>query len=342
MLKKETLQSISERTGYSVSTVSRVLSGKGAAQRIAQSTIDAITEEARKCNYHANLLAKGLRTKHTNTVGLIVPSIENPYFSNLASVITTRLKECGYHLLLGDSMENEENEREIIESFAGQSVDGIIVVPSGSSPEILEDVAKGLPVLLVDRYFSETTLPYVSTDNYAGGLMATKHLLKKGYRNILAIQGLQSSMPNRERVRGFRDAICSHNEVSYSLVGDSFSIDNGYKCTLDALGPSAKGTERPDAIFAFSVTILLGAIKALRELGLSVPGDVGIISYDNSQFMDYLNPPVCRIAQPLQQMGTIAADILVRKIEKGAGQSDTLQLLVKPSLIEGESCTKRE
>ena len=127
MEKKNTIISISERTGFSVSTVSRVLNGKAEIARISKSTVEAIEQEAKRCNYKPSLLAKGLRTNKTNTIGLVIPSMENIYFANLASTIIRDARSYGYTIVTVDTMENERNERDGIESLLARKVDGIIV-----------------------------------------------------------------------------------------------------------------------------------------------------------------------------------------------------------------------
>lgn len=336
-MKRDTLLTISERTGFSISTVSRVLSGNGPKYRICQKTIDYITEVANSCNYTPNLIAQSLRTNKTNTIGLTVPNIDNPFFSTLAAVIINEFKSRGYNTLLADTMENEYTEVQTINSYVSRKVDGIIAVPVGSSPEFLEGIANTIPVVLIDRYFENTTLPYVCTDNYSGGYMATEHLINKGYRNLLAIQGVPTSMPNKERLRGFVQAVADHfeYEVRERTAGDSFSVDNGYRETMAYLSSD----DRPDAIFAFSTTILLGAIKAIRELKMRVPEDVALISFDNNRFLDYLDPAITRVEQPVNMVGKLAADNLVRMMEqRGEDSHDLSQILIRPSLIQGRSC----
>ena len=138
MTNKESLQTISGRTGYSVSTVSRVLSGKGEQYRISRHAIETITREARECNYTPDLIAKGLRTRKTNTIGLTVPSIDNPFFSNLASIITNSLRNHGYNIILADSMETEQLESDALDSFVSRKVDGIIAVPDVFAQEVCD------------------------------------------------------------------------------------------------------------------------------------------------------------------------------------------------------------
>lgn len=336
-MKKDTLLTISEKTGFSISTVSRVLSGKGKKYRISQNTIDYVTEVAKSCNYTPDLIAQSLRTRKTNTIGLTIPSIENPFFSNLSGVIINQLKSRGYNIILSDTMENVDNEVEALNSFVSRNVDGIIAVPVSSSPLYIEQISKMIPVVLIDRYFENTTLPYVCTDNYYGAYIATEFLISKGYRRLLAIQGVPASMPNKERLRGFRQAVEDHRAegVQETVSGDSFSVESGFSETLSALTSS----DRPDAIFAFSNTILLGAIKAIRELGLVIPDDVALISFDNNRFLDFFDPVITRVEQPISVIGNLVTDNIIRMIENDKIDAvSSSQVLVRPTLIMGHSC----
>ncbi|HIW51851.1 MAG TPA: LacI family transcriptional regulator [Candidatus Alistipes excrementipullorum] len=333
MEKKNTIISISERTGFSVSTVSRVLNGKAEIARISKSTVEAIEQEAKRCNYKPSLLAKGLRTNKTNTIGLVIPSMENIYFANLASTIIRDARSYGYTIVTVDTMENERNERDGIESLLARKVDGIIVTPCGQDPEWLENINRNTtPVVLIDRYFNSTELSYVCTDNYLGGYEATKYLLNNGHEKILCIQGTPHSMPVRERVRGYLDALRSKGIESYaSIVGDSFSIQNGYLETKLALSSAS----RPTAIFALSNTILLGAIKAIKESGLSIPNDISIITFDNNTFLDFIDPPITRMSQPVNEIGTLSVKLLMQSINEKKPINNKLQL--QPQLIVCES-----
>lgn len=266
-----------------------------------------------------------------------MPSIDNPFFATLAGVIINQIKDRGYNILLSDTMENAGNETEALNSFVSRKVDGIIAVPVSSSPEYLEEISRSIPVILIDRYFDNTTLPYVCTDNYSGAHMATEYLISKGYRKLLAIQGVLSSMPNKERVRGFEQAVNDHRElgVDCNICGSSFSVENGYTEARMAL----TADNRPDAIFAFSTTILLGAIKAIRELGLRIPEDVALISFDNNRFLDYLDPAVTRVEQPVNVVGKIVTDYIISVLERNDDKSMlSSQILIRPTLIEGRSC----
>ena len=337
MSEKNNLAAISERTGYSISTVSRVLSGKAEKYRISRAAVEKVTQEARRCNYRPNLLAQSLRTRQSQTVGLVVPGIDNPFFATLASIIIGQLDQRGYHTLLADSRESEEEERLALEMFQDRGVDGILAVPVASSPELHEKISRDIPLVLIDRYFEKTSLSYVCTDNYAGAYMAAKYLADKGYRRILAIQGVPASMPNRERVRGFLAAL-EGRDVQYHVSGDAFSVENGQRITFASFSGNPNAY---DAIFAFSATILLGTIAALRKLGLTEGKDVGVISYDNNGFLDFMNPPVTRVEQPLQEAGEIAVSTLFNIMETRRAGNETpapVQQLIRPTLVVRESC----
>lgn len=337
MAHKNTLLTVSEQTGYSVSTVSRVLSGKARAYRISREAEEKIIAEAQRLNYQPNLVAQTLRTQKSKTIGLLVPSVDNPFFATLAGIIIGLLNARGYHTLLADSRESGQDEVQELRMFMSRSVDGIICIPASSTPDFHEQVCSQIPMVLIDRHFKNTSISYVCTDNYAGSRMATEYLLNRGYKRILAIQGVPDSMPNRERVRGFKDAIGVHG-VTYDVVGDAFSVENGNREVLNAFG----GGRKPfDAIFAFSSTILLGAIDALRSLKLRPGKDVGIISYDNNGFLDFLDPAVTRVEQPLREAGQIAVDTLFEIISaRRAGRPDppSRQILIPPTLVVRESC----
>ena len=333
-MSKNTLNTISELTGVSVSTVSRVLSGQAEKYRISPSTAGRIREAADKCGYIPDLVAKGLRTQRTGTVGLTIPNIDNPFFSNLSCILVAELKKLGLHVLLADSMELEKEESEALNMFISRRVDGIVAVPVGKSASELERISKRIPVVLVDRYFPESKLPFVGTDNYHGAYMAVDYLISRGYRNILGIQGNLTAVSNRERVRGMEDAVAAHPEVKCRAEGDSFSVENGKVI----MGKSLSGDARPDAVFAFSSTILLGSIMSIREAGLRIPDDIAIISFDNNGFLDYLDPAISRVEQPLSEIGRTAASLLYDLMEEKTTSEIAGGTLLAPSLVVRNSC----
>jgi LacI family transcriptional regulator len=335
-MKKESLVSISKRTGYSISTISRVLNGQAEKYRISKKAVELISAEAKRCNYTPSLLAKGLRTRKTNTLGLIILNIDNPYFSYISNIVIHQAKEHGYTVILADSLENEHDERDVVRSLLSRQVDGIIAVPCGQDPSFLEDINKNsAPVVLIDRYYQNSGLPYVSTNNYQGGRMATEYFLTRGHKKIACICGTPYSMPSKERVRGYSDVMKNAGLESEIFVsGEDFSIMNGYLETKLLLNSKNK----PTAIFTLSNTILLGAMKAINESGLKISEDISVISFDNNTYLDYMNPPITRIGQPTDEIGTLAVKIMLQSLE-GKRDMET-RILLPPELIERDSVSR--
>lgn len=329
-MKKETLVSVAERVGCSVSTVSRVLSGSAAKYRISQRTVTRVMEEVRRCNYTPSLLAKGLRTNRTDTIGLLIPDIENAFFAGIAGVVIREARNYGCKVVVVDTQEDARNERDGLSALLARRVDGIVAVPCGNDAELFTGVQQGgVPLVMVDRYLpGASSLSYVTTDNYRGAVMATEHLLENGHRRIVCIQGTPHSMPVRDRVRGYADTLRAHGLAEHIVVtGEDFSVQNGYLETRLLLAQA----EPPTAIFALSNQILLGVVKAVRESGLRIPDNVSVVSFDDNLLFNYLDPAITCVSQPIDEIGTLAVKLLVRAVrEMGCAPS---HLHLPPSLI---------
>lgn len=331
-MKKNTLIDIAKITGYSKTTISRVLNGKAEEYRISESAKKNILQVIKELNYEPNIVAQMLRNNISKTIGLLVPHIDNPFFANIASIVIREAKSFNYTVMLIDTQEDPMQEEKAIDSLLARNIDGIILVPSSDSPSKLGKVAAQKPLILIDRYFEGYDLPYVSTDNFEGAYQATKLLLESGHERILCIQGPEISITTKERVRGYKEAIQKMGNPEYLMIkGNDFSIQNGYIETELALTLK----NRPTAIFAQSSTILLGVIEALNEHKIKVPEDISLISFDDNLYLDYLNPPITRIAQPLVNIGVIAVKMLMQKITEGTDLHSSI--LLKPNIIKRDS-----
>lgn len=332
-MRNESLITISERTGYSASTVSRVLSGQANKYRISDKAVEIITSEAKRCDFTPSLLAKGLRLNKTNTIGLLIPCVDNPFFANIASKIIVEAKSYGYTIISVDTLEDENNERDGLASLISRKVDGIIAVPCGKNPEKFEKLeAQGVPIVLIDRYYQDTKLSYVCTNNYRGAMDGTRYLVSQGHKHIACIQGPSHMMSVIERARGYYDALKEAGlEHNAHISGKDFSIQNGYLETNLLL---ASG-HRPTAIFTMSNTILMGAIKAIKEAGLRIPDDISVLSFDNNVFLDFLDPAITCIGQPVQEIGILAVKLVVQRID--AQDMSNPQIQLPPRLIIRDS-----
>ncbi len=302
-----TIKELAKLLDLSPTTVSRVLSGNAKKHRISDATEKLVKETAKKYQYQPNLIARNLRLQETNTIGLVIPDISNPFFANLARMIEIELRKRGKLILLSDTHDSSDLESETLTFLFGRKVDGILVAPVGLTCEHLQRFTH-VPMVMIDRYFSELSVPYVSTDNYAGAYVATQYLINKNHSQIACIQGLVNTISNKERVRGFRKAIEDHGFSSgnIEICGTDFSIENGYNTAKKLLKQASSLT----AIFTLGNQIAIGAIRAIRENGLKIPEDISIISFDDQAYFDLTYPPLTTIRQPINLIGQEAVRIL--------------------------------
>lgn len=325
-----TIKKIAQLLDLSITTVSRVLNGKAKQYRISQKTEDLVKETATRLNFQPNQIAQNLRLKRTNTIGLAIPDISNPFFANLARTIEIELRRQGKLILLCDTNDNTELERETLSLLIGRKVDGLLVAPVGLYSDHLKQVGQ-VPLVLIDRYFEDLSIPYVATDNQLGAYEATQYLIEKGHQRIACIQGLPNTISNKERIKGFSQAIKDYqlNQDNISLLGGDFSIENGYESALTLL----EKTHPPTAIFTLNNQIALGAMQVIQEAGLSIPHDISLISFDEQPYFQLTNPPISTIKQPIEQIGKEAVQSLFRLMTRQAVENK----LLPPTLIERAS-----
>ncbi len=316
----------------SITTVSRVLNGKAEIYRISPDTKQRVLDAAREYNYIPNQLARGLKLNKTATFGLVIPDISNPFFADIAKSIEYEARSNGYSLMLCDSRENIALEKELINLLLSHKVEGIIVAPVGTQSEhLIQTYISGTPLVIVDRSFPEIDLPSICSDNYQGGFEAVNYLILMGHKKIVCIQGIPESFPNKERVHGFIDAL-RNNKIPFNqsmIVGKDFSLENGYKQTRMVF--SLK--DPPTAIFALSNLISLGVLQAIKEIGLMIPDDVSLISFDEQPYSAYLGTPMTTIDQKKSEMGQFAVEILIKQIREKDPGTKPLIMKLKTNLI---------
>ena len=327
-VQKTNIHDISAITGLSISTVSRVLNGKAEQFRIGKESQQKIYEAAKELNYVPNQFAVNFRTGKSNTVALIIPSLNNPFFADMTSNINAEIRKYGYTTMISDSDENIEVENMELLKMMAMNVDGFVIAPCGNRWERIKSIYdQGIPVVCIDRYFDDLEIPFVSTDNYEGAFNATKHLISNGHTIITCIQGIQHSTPNKLRVKGFVDAMKESKLNQYSVIGDDFSLQNGYLETRLLLNQK----NMPTAIFTLSNTIALGCMKALKEMNIRIPDDISLITFDDHPYLEHLETPLSCIAQPVNDLSKIAIKFLFSQINKEEGNK-VKQILLKPQL----------
>ncbi len=332
------LLEIAQQTGFSVSTVSRVLHDHSNKYKISAETKKLIRKVAEELGYRPNKLARGLRLNQTHEIGVIVPDISNPFFATLVKSIAGELRKSGYSIFVYDADENTAIEAESIKILLEKKVDGLIIASVGQEVNHLKQIeTAGVPWVMVDRCFDHLAVDAVSVDNFRGAYLATQYLIREGHRLIAFIQGLPGTYVNEGRLQGYKQALQESNLPldERLIVGDDFRNYNGYLETKLLL----KLQEPPTAIFTAGDLIAMGALEALREDHYRVPQDVSLITFDDPSFATYLSPALTTVAQPVEKMGEMAVKLLFRRLRTPNGERR--RILLEPRLIVRDSVMRK-
>jgi len=330
-----TLKDIAERSGTSVTLVSRVLNKKAATYRISRQTEQLVLKTAKELKYRPNQLAVGLRLKKTHTLGLIAPDLSNPFFAYIIKSAQSVAHTMGYTLVVCDTDENLQLEIDHVSLLWSKGIDGLVVMPVGQKFGHLENLLmNGVPIVMVDRSFGELNASSVVIDNYAGAFEAVEYLISNGHTRIAIIQGLPDTFTSRGRLQGYKEALEKHGiPVDESLVvGKDFRRENGYIETKFLL----RSSRRPTAIFTTSDLITLGALQAISEEGLEIPRDISIVAFDDIESAEFFRCPVTAVAQPKENIGEMAVKLLTDQI-RCQGKYEPKHIVLKPTLIIRDS-----
>ena len=327
-----TLEDISKATGFSVPTVSRVLSNS--RYPVSAATRQRIIEVAQTLGYRPNLSARSLRTDRTHTIGILVDDIMSPFVPPIVRGIQDHLVEHGFLSLIVNSDWNPDFEHAAIESLLSRPVDGIIFVEYShlAMNAALEQSQK--PHLFVHRLFSGSIKNSIVPDDYYDASLAVRHLLSLGHRRIGYINGPNNWHSARERLAGYRDELARHGIIfDPTLVqpGD-WEFDSGYAAARRLL----ERAERPTALFAANDLMALGAIYGLQDAGLAVPADIAVVGYDNRDFTTIFRPKITTVSLPTYEMGRTAAELLLKQIVEGKPEREEIK--IKGHLYVRESC----
>lgn len=337
MSKNITLKFISDQAGYSPSTVSRVMNGNAREYRISEKAEKKILKIAEKYGYKPNPIAVNLRVKKSFTIGLVIPTLENPFFVNVTSILNRELSKRGYNIILTESDDDPTIEGEMINRLLERNIDGLLIIPCKESDQnagLLESTYdEGIPVLCIDRYIKNSKVPYLTTDNEKGAYEGVEYLINKGHRRIACIQGLKGATPTVDRKNGYLAALEAHGLDPFYIGGDAFSIGCGYREANIILS----NEDKPSAIFAMSGTIALGVMKAAEENNCKIPEDISLMGFDDNIFLDYLSTPLTTIAQPVEKISEMAVDAIIEHIDGVQNLSEWSNRMMDTKLIKRKS-----
>ncbi|SHJ80771.1 LacI family DNA-binding transcriptional regulator [Tepidibacter formicigenes] len=331
-----TIKDIAKFAGVSATTVSKIINNKD--ENISDATRQRVLDLMKEYNYVPNKIAKSLVTKKTNTIGLVIPDIRNPFFPELARGAEDRANEKGYNIIFCNTDDDAEKEEKYINMLVEKMVDGIVFTASSRrGSEFNKGNKFSVPIVVVDRDIDiEGIKGKVTVDNFIGGYQGTKHLLDLGHREILFLSGPLKSKTSINRLEGYKKALKEFNvdfDEEYVIEGN-YKSQWGYEAVKN-IGNKIKYT----ALFCGNDLIAIGAIKALKEMKLKVPDDVSIVGFDDIYMSSLIDPELTTIRQPNYEMGYKAIDILIDALENKEKNVKKIDLI--PQLIIRKSTLKR-
>ncbi len=311
-----TIKKIAEMTGLSTATVSHVLSGK---RKVSESSREKVLLAAREIDYRPNLAAQMLRTQKSNTIALVIPTDElgrnaNYFYMDVLLGIQKKLWETNYFTIIVNYGVSTDSERSLraVEILKKQWVDGIILVPSSRNPNQLTVLREmGLPFVLLDRRVDGSDFSCVDSDNDSGAYEAVKLLARSGKQKIGLLGGGLRVSSGMTRYSGYKRAIreCGFAyEEEYVILANKYSIENGRVHARELL---RRGV---DGLFVSDNVLTMGAVLELNCQGVKIPDEVGIIGYDDFDWMEMITPPLTAVKQQAYQMGYVAAEMMLRKL----------------------------
>lgn len=325
MNQRPTLRDVASKAGVHPATVSRALNAD-TRPLVNGRTAERVLNAAQSLGYRPNPHARTLKTARSATVGLVVPDLTNPLFPPIARGVEDVLGRAGYSAWIVNTDNDETRESAAVESLRNRNADGFIFATATLRHPIAEQVAaEGSPVILVNRRTEDADFPSVTPDDAAGVALAMRHLVELGHRNIVHLAGPQALSTGRNRLRAYRNALTDHElepDPSRVVVCDAFTEDAGAKALNHLLDAGVEFS----AVLAGNDLLAVGCYDALAERGLSCPGDVSVVGFNDTQFMDKLRPPLTTVHIPHYEIGAEAARLLLEELQSPERHSRSVLL----------------
>jgi LacI family purine nucleotide synthesis repressor len=318
-----TIKDVARIAGVSTTTVSHVINK---TRFVAESTQEKVLEAVRSLNYAPSAVARSLKCNSTNTIGMLVTQSTNPFFSEVIDGVESYCYRQGYTLILCNTGGIYQKQRDYIRMLAEKRVDGMLVMCSDLTPELLTilDNHSDIPKVIMDWGPQSSLADKVIDNSEEGGYLATKYLLDNGHTNIACLSGHLSKAISQERILGFRRAL---NEAGIVPVED-WILEGNFECDTAVLAADKllAMDHKPTAVFCFNDTMALGLMSRLQEKGVRIPGDISVIGYDNIEISEYFSPPLTTIHQPKRRVGKNAFEILLERIKSKDHERRTFEM----------------
>ncbi|MFF2501029.1 LacI family DNA-binding transcriptional regulator [Peribacillus sp. NPDC058075] len=329
---KITIYDVAKEANVSIATVSKVINKNG---RISEKTKRKVYKVMEELNYQPSLIASALMGKQTKTIGLFIPDLANPFFSELARSIEDRANELGYNVVICNTDYLIEKENKYISLLKQKSVDGFILASGFEKLKQVEQLMnEDIPVAIVARDFPMFPVNAVAVDDFMGGFEATTYLIGLGHKDIGIIA--RDVWSNRERLRGYKEAMEINGlEIPDFKFAEDTTIAAGEEVTKEFL----KSKKPPTALFACNDLLAIGAIQAAKAQNVKVPDQLSVVGFDNTMIAGIVDPPLTTIAQPIQRMGQEVVNLMIKMIK---GDKEKTRLTLLPELVIRESTKEKD
>jgi len=323
------IKDVALAAGVSTATVSRVLANKS---HIKDETRQRVLDSIEQLNYRPNLIARSLRAQKSAKIGLVVSDIRNPFFTAIGRAVEDAAYEQGYSVLMCNTDENPDKEEMYLNLLHDENVAGIIFSPTQRFSAGLKSYKSNIPFVIIDRSVESRDVDMVLLDNVTAAYELTTHLIGNGYRKLAGLFG-DASTTGRERSRGFHNALTDNQLSPVAVHFIPPRIKQGYDTTLAVL------KQNPDAIFTSNSLLTAGAFQAIRNNKLAVPQDVALVGFDETTWGALVEPPITLIAQPTEEIGRTAIELLFQRIAEPDRRPKTVTLKGQ-LLINGSSAAR--
>ncbi|MBI4634665.1 MAG: LacI family DNA-binding transcriptional regulator [Deltaproteobacteria bacterium] len=324
-----TIKDVAQRAGVNASTVSRVINSDSKLS-IREETKRRVLDAIRELGYHPNSIARNLRLKTSDAIGMLIPDITNPLFPEVIKGVENLASEKDLSLILCHTWDNHEKELKMIRFLLNRRVDGLLLASVHMRAEAIEEIEKsGTPYVLVNRGNRKDVSAYVVADNTAGAKMAVHHLIGLGHKKIAHIAGFLYTDTGLERIEGYRKEL-NLADIPFNsdyMVEAGYTEPEGYK----AMNKLLLLPDRPTAVFAANDLLAMGAILAIHEKGLSVPEDISVVGFDGIWLVERITPALTTVKVPLNEMGYLAMNMLFNKMKGMPVEQE--RIVLKPSLV---------
>ncbi|SCK55795.1 transcriptional regulator, LacI family [Variovorax sp. HW608] len=326
------IKDVALHAGVSVTTVSHVLN---ATRHVSPQVRERVEQAIRDLRYVPNAMARSLKSNTSSTLGMLIPNSSNPYFAEIVRIVEDRCFAAGYTLVLCNTDDEPQRQRVYLQVLAERRIDGLIVVSTGAGDDAtLARQLHGLrvPAVLVDREVADPACDLVETAHMQGGLLAVRHLLSLGHRQIACIGGPAGVLPSEQRIEGWRLALAeggasvAAGNPGALLWRGGFTSQGGY----EAMHALLRAEHKPTAVFVCNDLMAIGALRAVHESGLHVPDDISIVGFDDIELSAYTSPALTTVAQPKERIGALAVDMLLERI--GDRRHEARKVVLQPEL----------